>query len=60
MLFQHVKAKLFIDCMPIDICIDIVDLAIVYLYALGDSLLPCSEVSVVVAASEVGLLNPAF
>jgi len=39
-------------------CIDIVDLAI--LYALGDSLLPCSEVSVVVAASQVGVLSPVF
>ena len=52
------KAKLFIDCMPADICIDIVDLAI--LYALGDILLHCSEVSVVVAASQVGLPSPAF
>ncbi len=52
------KTKLFIDCMPTGMCIDIVDLAI--LYALGDSLLPCSEVSVVVAASQVGVLSPVF
>ena len=47
--------------MPTATGIDIVDLAILYaLYALADRVLPCSEVSVVVAASELGLLNPAF
>lgn len=60
--FQYVKAKFFIHCMPTDICIHIVDLAI--LYAVGDStvtsLLPCSEVSVVVAASEVVCSIQAF